>query len=164
MTDDVVPHPGYHAYVDGRWWNGITTYGVVIICDDALIKEFKGRIPLDREGTGARQVVGELWSTMMATQWMIKHGVPEFWLHYDYSGIKEWYTEKWRARQRYAIEYVQFMNAVPLKVYFNKIKGHVGIYYNERADQLAREAYNEILSITVDSNDGALQNGNSSGV
>lgn len=140
------PHPGWHAYVDGRWWDDVTTFGVVIVHDDEKVKEINGRIPIDHEGTGARQIVGELWAAMMAAQWMARAGVPQFWMHYDYIGIKEWYIERWKARQGYARQYVHFMNNAGPRIYFNHVPGHAGIFYNELAHTLAEEAWHRVKS------------------
>lgn len=139
------PHPGWHAYVDGSHWEGVTTFGVVIVHDDAVIREISRPIPPDREDTGARQIIGELWGAMAAVAWMAREGVKQFTLHYDYTGVHEWAVGLWPARQAYAREYVEYMQCAPLNIRWNYVPGDGQTYYNQLAHNLATQARNALL-------------------
>ena len=62
-------------------------------------------------------------------------------MFYDYWGIEKWALKDWKAKneftQWYAKEYEKLSKDV--KVYFFKVKGHVGDKYNEVADRLSKD-------------------------
>ena len=134
------------VYVDGSFDLQLQKYsfGCVILLED-------GRI-LERYGNGAepellaiRNVAGEMYGAMYATQWALKNGYSSVVLHYDYEGIEKWATGVWSAKNPHTQKYAAFMKRKQeqIEVIFQKVKAHSGDYYNEQVDQLAKKALRE---------------------
>lgn len=69
-------------------------------------------------------------------------------LYFDLEGIEHWVTRKWEANKPLTLSYRDFMWDMQkkYKINFHNIRGHVGILFNERADQLAKNGAKEELS------------------
>ena len=70
------------------------------------------------------------------------HDIPELAIYHDYQGIASWCTREWQAKKQGTIDYRNFYDLASAKVAirFCKVKGHTGVTYNEKADQLAKQA------------------------
>lgn len=80
--------------------------------------------------------------------------------HIDYIGVKCWIEGTWQARETYIIkirdECLKLMKQIGCQIRVNHIRGHTGIYGNERADKLAGDLnsfnnFHELISVIEDS-------------
>ena len=89
-----------------------------------------------------RNVAGELLGALLATSIACKSGFSSVKLRYDYEGVEKWVTGEWKATNIYTKQYVNQMREKQslISINFMKIRAHSGDYYNEIADNLAKEA------------------------
>ncbi|MBR5721591.1 MAG: ribonuclease H family protein [Clostridia bacterium] len=131
------------AFVDGSFdsESGMYGFGCVIINPDGTVTEKNGA-GINEEARAARNVAGELLGTMTAAAYAIKNGFKKLRVYHDYTGIAKWYNGEWKAESFAAREYIGFMNKTRshVEIEFVKVDAHTGVYFNERADMLAKEA------------------------
>lgn len=133
---------GLHIFVDGSYEvkSGRFSYGLVGFRDGAEFEECRAFD--DEEASAHRNVAGELYGAFRAIQIAVQENIPELDLYYDYAGIEKWATGEWRCKtkltKQYSDTYNEFRSG--LTVRFHKIEAHTGHVYNERADQLAKQA------------------------
>lgn len=131
------------AYVDGSFDKHTArySYGVVMIKNGAVVAELSNADG-DPKYAESFQIAGECFGSLNAIKWAIDQGYRSVIIHYDYLGIEMWATKKWRANKTVSKDYVRHYEryASEIDVYFVKVKAHSGIDYNERADQLAKNA------------------------
>ena len=128
---------GYHIYVDGSYFKGVTGYGLTILKDGKVVKELYGSIS-EEEACGTHQVAGELFATGKAMKWCEENNIDEAHLYYDYEGIEKWATGRWQAKQELTQRYKKFMGNCKVKVFWHKVASHTGDKWNDRADELAK--------------------------
>ncbi|MCH4889809.1 reverse transcriptase-like protein [Acidaminobacter sp. JC074] len=130
------------VYVDGSYDSNLSIYscGVVIL-------DKTGEVKLQENGNNTElvtmnNVAGELLGAMLAMKYAAEHSITAINIHYDYEGIRSWCTGDWKANKLGTKEYKKFYDDISkkVKVKFTKVKAHTGDYYNELADQLAKEA------------------------
>lgn len=131
------------AFVDGSFDvnTGSYAFGCVLIEPNGTVTEKNGS-GNEEEAKSARNVAGELLGTMTAAAFAIKNGYKKLRVYHDYTGICKWYRKEWKAESFAAREYVEFMNKTRpvLETEFVKVEAHTGVFFNERADILAKEA------------------------
>lgn len=130
------------AYVDGSYQHALGKFscGVVLFLDGKelnLAKEYS-----DPDLVSMRNVAGEIKGAELAMAYCLAHEIPELTIYHDYQGIASWCTREWQAKKQGTIDYRKFYDLVSTKVAirFCKVKGHTGVTYNEKADQLAKRA------------------------
>ena len=133
------------AFIDGSFnkQRGIVGSGGVILVDGEEI-EFS---------TGTREkifrdywnVSGELLAAIHVVKYAIEKGYQSCSLYYDYMGIEMWATGRWKTNNPLTTMYVEKMKAwkQQIRIDFHKVQAHSGVYYNERADELAKRAITE---------------------
>lgn len=126
------------AYVDGSYREGKVGWGAVIVKDDELYGELSGLLD-EEEVQGTRQVAGELKAVKEVIFWCKEQKVKEIYIYYDYTGIKEWITGAWKAKNSVTQDYRDYVRASGINIYWVKVKSHSGNRYNDKADKLARE-------------------------
>lgn len=131
------------AYVDGSFDKNRNRYscGVVLIQNKEVVFKFSKGYD-DPENAKFRNVSGELMGAMAAIQYCLDNKIPELCIYHDYSGISEWANGKWSANKSITKQYKNMVIRARKKmvIHFVKVKAHTGIYYNELADRLAKEA------------------------
>jgi len=128
----------YHIYVDGSFINGATGYGAVVLKDGEVVAELCG--PVDAvEVNNTRQVAGELVAVKEALKWCDQHNVRTVSIFYDYLGIEQWATGKWKTNQPLTKDYAAFVKSSPIRIHWNKVDSHTGDRWNDRADLLAKK-------------------------
>lgn len=131
------------AYVDGSFNKKIGRYsfGCILLPPDGTIIKESGS-GSESESLALRNVAGEILGAMFAVKWAIKNGYPAIDIRYDYSGIEQWATHGWQAKNDLTKNYAAFMDDCRehILITFTKIAAHTGDLYNEAADQLAKEA------------------------
>jgi ribonuclease HI len=126
----------YQAYVDGSYINSNTGYGAVILKLGIPIKKISGHMDAS---DGLRQVTGELQAVQEVLKYCRENNIQEIALFYDYTGIKEWAEDTWKANNDVTKAYKAFMKKSTIKVHWFKIKAHSGNIFNEMADILAKK-------------------------
>lgn len=130
----------YYAYVDGSYCKGRCGFGVAIFYHCELIKAIYGTCcATDTNGRNSRQVTAELVATMEAVQWLLNnHTDKDMVICYDYDGIEQWAKNYWKANLPLTQNYKDFMKPHLKRLFFKKVKAHIGIEGNELADKLAK--------------------------
>ena len=130
------------AYVDGSYQHALGKFscGVVLFLDGKelnLAEEYS-----DPDLVSMRNVAGEIKGAELAMAYCLTHDIPELAIYHDYQGIASWCTREWQAKKQGTIDYRNFYDLASAKVAirFCKVKGHTGVTYNEKADQLAKQA------------------------
>ncbi len=126
----------YQAYVDGSYINSNTGYGAVILKLGIPIKKISGHVDAS---DGLRQVTGELQAVQEVLKYCQENNIQEIALFYDYTGIKEWAEDTWKANNDVTKAYKAFMKKNSVKVQWFKVKAHSGNMFNEMADMLAKK-------------------------
>ena len=141
---DYYKHVGYHAYIDGSFNSRTFNYGsgVVLICNNDVFKEISlvGDDPLLAK---QRNVAGEMRAAMAAVAYCLKNSIGSITIHYDYTGIEHWTEGTWKRNNEFTKKFHEFMQDAKhqgLSITFRKVKAHSNVKFNDRADELAKEA------------------------
>lgn len=134
------------AFIDGsfdkndkRGWR--YSFGAIIFSKEG---EVTLKQAYDRpEYADSRNVAGEIEGAKQAINWALEQGKKELTIYYDYEGVKKWALKEWKANKKLTQEYRDFFEEKSrfIKVNFHHTKSHTGITYNERADELAKQAF-----------------------
>lgn len=136
------------AFVDGSYQkeSGTYGYGVVFFLRKELTAQ-KGRIEEKGSGTEEayrkmRNVSGEILGACRAVEIALQYGLHSLCIFHDYQGISSWATGEWKCNKEKTKAYRKFMQDAEkkIKLEFVKVPAHSGIYFNELADRLAKEA------------------------
>ena len=87
-----------------------------------------------------RNVAAELQAVMHGLTHCRQMGHQTVTVFYDYAGIEQWATRRWKANTRTTQEYVRFIADCPLTITWQKVPAHSGVAMNELVDQLATGA------------------------
>lgn len=131
------------AYVDGSYEHSLTKYGfgcVFILPDGSVyVDNGSGNNP---ETAALRNVSGEMLGAMQAVRWGIKNGFSKIEIRYDYEGVEKWVTGAWKSKteltQKYAAAMGRWQKQIAIE--FTKVPAHSNVFFNELADELAKEA------------------------
>lgn len=95
----------------------------------------------DPDLVSMRNVAGEIKGAELAMAYCLTHDIPELAIYHDYQESQAGVRENGR-RKTGTIDYRNFYDLASAKVAirFCKVKGHTGVTYNEKADQLAKQA------------------------
>lgn len=130
------------AYVDGSYSKKyhIYSYGCVILEHEK--KTYLKSIGEDSSLTDMRNVAGEILGSQVAIEWAINHNYKKIIIHYDYTGIEYWATGEWKRNKKGTQDYKVFIDRAlkEIEIEFIKVKAHSGDTFNEKADELAKEA------------------------
>lgn len=128
------------AYVDGSYYNGEFSYGMVILRDGKELF-FSGK-DNNAELASMHNVAGEIKGAEAAMRYAVLEGLEKIIIYHDYVGIAQWCLGGWKANKKGTQAYKKFYDSVKDKVIieFVKVKGHSNDKYNDMADQLAKRA------------------------
>lgn len=128
------------AYVDGSYYNGEFSYGVVILRDEKEICFSKK--DNDTELAKMRNVAGEIKGAEAAMRYAVSEGLDKITIYHDYEGIAKWCLGEWKANKEGTKAYKRFYDSIKNQVLieFVKVKGHSHDKYNDMADRLAKNA------------------------
>lgn len=131
------------AYVDGSYEHSLTKYGfgcVFILPEGSVyVENGSGSNP---ESAALRNVTGEMLGAMYAVRWGIKNGFSKIEIRFDYEGIEKWVTGAWKSKtdltQKYAAAMRKWQSQIVQE--FTKVPAHSNVFFNEMADELAKDA------------------------
>ena len=89
-----------------------------------------------------RNVAGEILGAELAMREAVRRGVGKLTIFHDYQGIASWCLGEWKTNKEGTIAYKQYYDSLKgqMDISFQKVKGHSGDVWNDRADELARAA------------------------
>ena len=87
-----------------------------------------------------RNVAAELQAVIHGLNHCRRMGHDSVTVFYDYAGIEQWATGRWKANTRTTQEYVRFIADCPITITWQKVPAHSGVPMNELVDQLATGA------------------------
>lgn len=128
----------FEVYTDGSYSNGKYSYGYAFIKDGQVIYESNG-VGDDPEAAKMRNVAGEIAAVRHAVERAKLLNVRICIIH-DYSGISQWVSGEWQAKNKFTQAYVAFMREHIGLFKFKKVTGHSGDRFNDYVDRLAKEA------------------------
>lgn len=133
-----------YAFVDGSFNKSTNSYGYggFLIDQQGVKHKFFG-FGYDRDMAKMRNVAGEILGATAAIEKALSLGMELLTIFYDYDGIANWPTGKWKCKNPHTKRYAEFVNDAidkGLKITFQHVKGHSGILENEEADQIAKAA------------------------
>lgn len=128
------------AYVDGSFYGGRYSYGVVILHGGREIC-FSGK-DNNQKLASMHNVAGEIEGAKAAMQYAIKEGLEEIIIYHDYEGIAKWCLGEWKTNKEGTKAYKEYYDSIKdqVNIKFIKVKGHSGDKYNDMADRLAKSA------------------------
>lgn len=132
-------------YVDGSFIGGVTGYGAVVLSQGKVLEELFGAVDKAEVG-GTYQVAGELAAVKTALSWCRSNSVERVTIFYDYLGIAEWATGRWKTNQPLTQNYARFVRECGINVTWRKVAAHSGNKWNERADALAKKGTRSLSS------------------
>ena len=134
--------PGHAvAYVDGsnNPSTGEYSYGVALFVGDnyeTFSQKFQDEL------SEMRNVAGEIRGAAQAMHLAHLRGVKVLQIHYDYQGIEAWANGSWKTNKEGTKKYKSYYDKMAklMTIKFVKEAAHTGVYYNEVADRLAKDA------------------------
>lgn len=144
VTEDVVaPADALSAYVDGSHSSETNQYsfGAVMLLNDKVLDTIS-RVGDNPKYIDSHQIAGEVFGALHAIQWAVQKGYESIFVHYDFIGIEKWANGEWDTKKPVSMDYINYYHKIAkhIDVYFIKVKAHAGNYYNELADDIAKEA------------------------
>lgn len=133
------------AFVDGSYTEEVEgsprySFGAVLI-GKGFVEELSQSYA-DPDYLEARNVAGEIEGVRRSVAWAIERGKKKILIYYDYQGIESWACGEWKTNKKLTREYARFIEekSKQISISFCHAKAHSGIVYNERADELAKNA------------------------
>ncbi|HSQ41016.1 MAG TPA: ribonuclease H family protein [Fibrobacteraceae bacterium] len=132
------PITGLRVYVDGSFMQGTAEAGWAwVAVEDG--KELAHKAGRTAGPAQSRNIDGECEATIQALRWLQSQGRSATICH-DYEGLAAWAQKRWKAEKPVAKNYQQAVLPLLGKNTFEKVVAHTGDFWNERVDQLAKEA------------------------
>lgn len=148
-----------YAYVDGSRFvhaNGeiVYSYGLCAVQNGLIVHEENG-MACDKEVAKMYQVGGELTGALKGVEFALSRGEKRVIIVYDYFGVEMWANGSWSVDKQtpFVKDYVAKMKAYHEKInidfvhvnsHVNKADKKIENIYNDRADVLAKEAYQHL--------------------
>ena len=133
------------AYVDGSYdaEKKVYGYGCVMILPDGNIVKMNGA-GNNKKSAELRNVTGEMLAAMIAVRYAIENGYKTIQICYDYVGVENWATAKWKTKTELTKKYAFSMQkwSKEITILYKKVAAHTNVEYNEMADGLAKDAIN----------------------
>ena len=147
------------VYTDGSNTSDQASWAFVVMDGDVVIFEDKGLVDTTNypDVNSMRNVAGECAAAMRAVNWASKHN-KKIRIIYDYKGVEHWALGTWKRKNEYTQAYHGYMSDhLEVVTGFQHVRGHTGVYGNERADYLAK------VAIGVDAKEPSLRSSSSVG-
>lgn len=144
------PEKAPRIYVDGAFTPRCeyAGWGFVVVENGV---EVEARCGLTETPAKSRNIDGELKAALEAARWAAsvlsrRDGNKQAIIVHDYSGIAHWALDEWKAKSDVARDYRRQIKEYLPYLSFEKVKAHSDDPWNDRADALANQALNELLS------------------
>jgi ribonuclease H-related protein len=144
LGQETKPLIGLFGFIDGSF-GSLSPYagwGVVVVQDGTELQRLSGITPLEAL---SRNIDGELFAAYTCAKWAQQNN-KKICICYDYKGIEEWATGRWKANSAIAKWYIQMMDPLLPWVTFKKVAAHSGNRWNDIADKLAKDAISAPLA------------------
>lgn len=137
------------AFCDGSYNKELKyySYGVLIINLNNKKTTLKG-YDNDPKYVLTNNISGEIFGVLNTLEWCLKKNYKKIKIYHDYIGLSKFINNEWEPKSAVAKMYVNtYLKkfASKIDVVFKKVKAHNNNKYNEKADQLANEALNELF-------------------
>jgi ribonuclease HI len=131
-----------YAYVHGNFNNSTKYYGYggfIMHNNQKYIIQGKGNELYLVEMTN---VAGEIIGCQEVAKKAIQLGIRDIDIFYDYDGVKEWATGRWKRNKEGTKQYYYFMQSIKpfININFIKVEGHTRNEGNDEAHKLSKEA------------------------
>jgi ribonuclease HI len=130
---------GIIAYVDGSSIEDYVSYGLVIIDNNQILHKTSGLIK-EESLQSMNQIGGEITSVYEAIKWAEGNKIQKLTIAYDYEGLEKWATGEWNANNSTTLTYQEDAKNWQVDITWQKIESHSGDPWNDKADQLAKQA------------------------
>jgi len=129
----------YIAYTDGSNSTDIAiAWGFVILKNNKIVHEDCGEAPVKRFKKH-RNIYGEIVAVIQTIKWCKQNDIKEITIIYDYSGLEEWATGRWKKKTLMTKLYYESVITSGIHIKWIKVKGHSGDIWNDYADSLAKK-------------------------
>ena len=135
------------AFTDGAYSQNKNKggYGVVLFTQnnkEIFDKVFRWETQSHKQIIKLHNVGAECEAVKFIVGKAIEKNIQKITIFYDYEGIYKWLSHEWKTNNEYTKNYVTIMTqySKQIKIGFVKVKSHVGIIYNELADEIATNA------------------------
>jgi ribonuclease HI len=127
---------GLRVYVDGSFMplNEYAGWSWVAVENGVEIARDFGTTP---HPAASRNIDGELHAAWKAMEYLAKKKRKGI-ICYDYQGVESWATGEWKAGSAVSQIYVNRIAEIKMWASFEKVIGHSGDVWNDRADDLAK--------------------------
>lgn len=121
-----------------------TAYASIIVLEeseDKYIVDVIYGVNTDPNYTAMWNVGGEIWGVLVAMDYATKKYNPnKIELYYDYAGLGNWATGKWKTNNPTTTSYARYMQNLEKScvITYNQVPGHSNIVLNELADYYAK--------------------------
>lgn len=141
------------AFTDGSYDKDLNrySYGVTFILPDGTEESICG-YGSNREYLDSKNIIGEIFGVINAFDWAISNGFEKLKIYHDYEGLSKWITGEWSAKAKASQMFVSLYKSKFedfVQIEFIKVPGHSNVIYNEKADQLAKDALNDRKKMTI---------------
>lgn len=135
------------AFTDGAYsqTKNKAGYGVVLFMQrnkEIYDKVFRWKTQSHKPIIKLHNVGAECEAVKFIVSKAIEKNIQKITIFYDYEGIYKWLSREWKTNNEYTKNYVTIMTqySQQIKIGFVKVKSHIGIIYNELADEIATNA------------------------
>jgi ribonuclease HI len=129
---------GLRVYVDGSFMptSQYAGWSWVAVDDDVEIACEFGKTPYHAV---SRNIDGELYAAWQAMEYLAKIQRKGIICH-DYQGVASWALGEWKANSVVAQVYISKISDLKRWATFERVAGHSGDRWNDKADELAKKA------------------------
>ena len=79
-------------------------------------------------------------AVLEALKWFEANNVPAASVHYDFENLALWVRGVYKTNTEISRALVDAVRRSPVKLSWTKVRAHTGVHWNERVDQLAKQA------------------------
>lgn len=149
------PKDTFHLFTDGSFSKELEKYssGLVLLQGEKVLLEYK-LASKDNLYKEYYQIPGELKAVILGLKLVTQHFKPKhIVIYHDYMGVKCHATGEWDRDNKLSEDYYKWYQDFieeheHIHIEFIKVDAHKGNKYNERADELAKEALKELKNIS----------------
>ncbi|MCL2207848.1 MAG: ribonuclease H family protein [Fibromonadales bacterium] len=127
---------GLRVYVDGSFMPSSEYAGWSWVAVDNGV-EIAHDFGITPHPAASRNIDGELYAAWKAMEFLAKKQLKGT-ICYDYQGVESWATGEWKANSAVSQIYVNRIADLKVWASFEKVVGHGGDEWNERADDMAK--------------------------